>query len=181
MKIAEMVQELEIPEGVEVNVENNGVAVKGEKGELQRNFVSKKITFSKSDNKVILSAKNATKREKTMMNTFKAHVKNMFKGVIEGHKYELKICSGHFPMNVALKGDELSIKNFLGEKVPRVMKIQPDVKVKIDGEKIVVEGIDIEKCGQCAANIEKTTRITNRDRRIFQDGIWITSKPGKVW
>lgn len=84
-------------------------------------------------------------------------------------------------MNVALKGDELSIKNFLGEKVPRVMKIQPDVKVKIDGEKIVVEGIDIEKCGQCAANIEKTTRITNRDRRIFQDGIWITSKPGKVW
>lgn len=179
MKFAELKHEIEIPEGVEVKAENNVLIVKGPKGELTREFRSKFISVSASD-KIILLAKNATKREKTMINTFRAHIKNMLKGVVEPHKYELKICSGHFPMNVTLKDKELSIKNFLGEKVPRTTKIIEGVNVKLEGDIIYVEGIDIEKCGQCAANIEKATRITNRDRRIFQDGIWITSKPGKA-
>ena len=89
-----MIAKLEIPEGVEVNAENNLVKVKGSKGEVERNFVSRKIAISKEGNEVVLLAKNATKREKTMMNTFRAHIKNMFKGVVEGHKYELKVCSG---------------------------------------------------------------------------------------
>ena len=180
MKIAEMVQKIEILDGIEIRLEGNLVKVKGPKGELQRNYASNTIKISKEEGVVMLKAKNATKREKTMMNTFKAHIKNMLRGVVEGHKYELKICSGHFPMNVSITGKEISVKNFLGEKVPRTFKIDKDIIVKLEGDKITVEGIDIEKCGQCAANIEKLTRITNRDRRIFQDGIWITSKSGKV-
>src|SRR3989344_7964136 len=108
MKIAEMVQKIEI------RLEGNLVKVKGPKGELQRNYASNTIKISKEEGVVMLKAKNATKREKTMMNTFKAHIKNMLKGVVEGHKYELKVCSGHFPMNVALNGKEISVKNFLG-------------------------------------------------------------------
>lgn len=175
-----MTEKIEIPVGVEVILVGNLIKIKGAKGEVQRNFMNKKINFVIKENKIVLFSKNGTKREKTMIKTFKAHIKNMITGVIEGYHYELKICSGHFPMNVALNGKELSIKNFLGEKIPRTLKISEDVKVKIEGDKIIVEGIDVEKCGQCAANIEKTTRITNKDKRIFQDGIWITSKPGKA-
>jgi large subunit ribosomal protein L6 len=178
MRLPEMKQEIAVPKGTEAHVENNTVSVKGPKGAVKREFRSKKIIISKEGEVIRLLAKNANKRDKTMMNTFKAHIKNMVAGVVEGYVYTLKICSGHFPMTVAIKGDELSIKNFLGEKIPRTVKINKDVKVKIEGEKITVEGIDIEKCGQCAASIEQATRITNRDRRIFQDGVWITSKPG---
>lgn len=169
---------MEVPAGIDAVVANNRVSIKGPKGSLTREFLSKSIVISKEGNLIKFMAKPANKRNKTMMNTFRAHIRNMLKGVVEPYVYTLKVCSGHFPMTVAMKGNELSIKNFLGEKIARVVKVADDVKVKIEGDKITVEAIDIEKAGQCAASIEMATRITNRDRRIFQDGVWITSKPG---
>ena len=111
-----------------------------------------------------------------MINTFKAHLIHMIVGSMEGHVYKLKICSGHFPMTVAMKGDTLEVKNFLGEAHPRTLKIKQGADVKVNGEEIVVESPDKEIAGQTAADIEQLTRITNRDRRIFQDGIYIVEK-----
>lgn len=81
-------------------------------------------------------------------------------------------------MTVTLDGSTVSIKNFLGEKVPRKARLSKDIKVQIQGDIIVVTGLDKEKVGQGAATIEQTTRITNKDRRIFQDGCFIILKPG---
>jgi len=52
-------------------------------------------------------------------------------------------------------------------------------EVKIEEQIIIVESPDLELAGQTAASIEKLCKITNRDRRIFQDGIYIYEKPGK--
>ena len=79
-------------------------------------------------------------------------------------------------MNVAVNNGVLTIKNFLGESVPRTLKIKDGSDVKVDGQIITVNSTDIEKAGQTAASIEQLTRITNRDRRIFQDGIFIIEK-----
>ena len=53
------------------------------------------------------------------------------------------------------------------------------VEVKIAGTEIVVSAADIELAGITASKIENLCRITNRDRRIFQDGCYITQKAGK--
>ena len=105
--------------------------------------------------------------------------KKILKGVVEGHVYQLKICSSHFPMSAAVNNGEFSVKNFLGEKVPRTIKIKENVDVKVEGDIITVESPDKELAGQTAASIEQLCKITNRDRRIFQDGIYIISKAGK--
>ncbi|MEB3846499.1 MAG: 50S ribosomal protein L6, partial [Desulfurococcales archaeon] len=70
----------------------------------------------------------------------------------------------------------LIISNFLGEKAPRIAKILPGAKVTVKGSDVIVEGIDIEVVGQTAANIEMATKITDRDRRKFMDGIYIYEK-----
>lgn len=170
---------LEIPEKVQVELDVHTLKVKGEKGEVQRKVVLPNINVKLEDKTIIFTSKYTTKNEKRIVNTYKAHIKNMFKGVTEGYRYLLKICSGHFPMTVEIQNKELIVKNFFGEKVARKAKILDNVEVKINREEVTVEGIDKEATGQTAANIERATKIRNRDKRIFQDGIWIIKKAGR--
>ncbi len=172
----ELRKEIELGAGVTASIDNSILKVKGPKGEVKKNFLHPKVSLSVENNKIILCAQKATKREKTMVGSFKAHIKNMIQGVKEPYRYKLKICSGHFPMSVSVSGNEVVIKNFLGEAVPRKIKIMPGAEVKVNGEEILVFSSDVEMAGQTAARIESACRITNRDRRIFQDGCYIVEK-----
>ena len=73
----------------------------------------------------------------------------------------------------------MSITNLFGEKVPRIASLPwspNDVKVEVKNKvDVIVSGSDIEKVGQTAANIERACRIRKRDRRVFQDGIYIVA------
>jgi len=171
---------VEIPEGVEAVVSGNKVTVRGNGKELVREFDKGKISMAVADKKFILTAKGATRRESKMIGTIWAHLKNMVKGIGEDFVYELEVCNVHFPMNVKVDGDKITIKSFLGETTERVAKILTGVKVDIKGNQITVTSDNIEAAGQTAANLEKATRLTGRDRRIFQDGIFITKKPYRV-
>ncbi|AHF79605.1 50S ribosomal protein L6 [Thermococcus paralvinellae] len=172
-------EEVEIPEGVEVTVENNLVKVKGPKGELERELKYPGIKIFTEDGKVVIYKDFPRRKDIAIARTFKAHINNMIKGVTEGFTYKLKVVYSHFPVTVKVQGDKVVIENFLGEKAPRIAQILPGVKVKVMGQEIIVEGIDKEKVGQTAANIEQATRITKWDRRVFQDGIYIVEKAGK--
>ena len=173
-------QSLVCPEGVSAQVENSVLSVTGSKGVVTRNFLHPKVIISAKGNGIDFSSKKFTLNEKKIMNTYKAHVRNMFKGVTEGHEYKLKICSGHFPMNVSLKGSTFEVKNFIGEAVPRLLVIKQGAEVKVNGDTIVVTGIDKELVAQTAASIETLTRRNGFDRRVFQDGIYIIEKDGKA-
>ncbi|MBI2125282.1 50S ribosomal protein L6 [Candidatus Woesearchaeota archaeon] len=173
-------KEVELGPGVTANVHASKLTVKGPKGEVSRIFLHPKVTLSLEGDKIVLLAPKATKREKTILGAFYSHIKNMVHGVKEPYIYRLKICSGHFPMNVAVSGNELVIKNFLGEAVPRRVEIIQGAEVKVNGEEIVVKSCDVEVAGQTAAKIETACRITNRDRRIFQDGCYIFDKAGSA-
>ena len=175
----EIFQQIEIPKGVEINIDKNKLIVKGEKGENEREFKIGKLDFQKKDNLIILGHKKATKNEKKMINTIASHIRNMIKGIKENFEYKLKICSSHFPMTVDLQDNEATVKNFLGEKIPRKVKIPKNVEVDIQSGVITITSNDKESAGQAAANFEKATKIRNKDRRIFQDGIFITNKAGR--
>jgi large subunit ribosomal protein L6 len=104
----------------------------------------------------------------------------MISGVQEDFIYKLEIANVHFPMNVKVEGENVVIKSFLGETTERNAKIIPKASVEVKGNQIEVKSANIEAAGQTAANIEKATRLTGRDRRVFQDGIFITEKPGRI-
>jgi len=173
-------EEIEIPAEITANIEYHELIMKKDSDELKRKL-NLLVDIKVEGNKIILESKKASKREKKLFGTMKAHVKNMVKGLTEKFKYKLQIANVHFPMTVSHDKEKnlLIIKNFLGEKTDRIVKLVPGVDIKINKDIIEIEGIDIEKAGQCAANIEKGARVKNKDRRIYQDGIYIIEKPGR--
>lgn len=177
----EITKEIQIPEGINIEIDGDIITVKGLKGELKRKFILGKINIKKEDSRIILGAEKATKREKKIAGSIVAHIKNMMRGVKEGYEYKLQICSVHFPINVQVDASRkiLLIKNFLGEIKDRVAIIPQNVEVKVNGDVITVTSLDIELAGQTAANIEFASKIRKRDRRVFQDGIYITEKAGE--
>ncbi len=172
-------EKIEIPEGVEVSVDRDVVIVKGEQGENKREFDLSNLTLEKQENEIVVGNKKATKREKKMLKTITAHIQNMIKGVQEKFEYRLKVCFSHFPITVDVQGNTAEVKNFLGEKVPRRVRIPEGVDMKVDKDIITVSSINKELAGQAAANFEAATRVPMKDRRIFQDGIFIINKAGR--
>ena len=170
---------VDMPQGVEARIDGGVLMLKGPKGENKRDISNPVMKFGIKDGKIIISTSKSTKREKKLVYTYASHLSNMIKGVTEGHKYVLKICSSHFPMNVLVSNNKLVIKNFVGEKYPRTLDLKQGVTVKVEGDKINVEGADKELAGTTASDIEKLTRRAAFDGRIFQDGIYMTNKDGK--
>ncbi len=170
---------IEIPSELEVTITEKKIQVKGPEGENSRKMDLRNVKIAKEGNAIILSCDKATKREKKIINTMASHLRNMIKGVQNKFEYKLKICSSHFPMTVEMSGNKAVVKNFLGEKVPRNVKIEKNSDVKISGDLITINSVDKEIAGQCAANFETATKVRNRDRRIFQDGIFMINKAGR--
>ncbi|WP_407375462.1 50S ribosomal protein L6 [Methanobrevibacter sp.] len=169
-------EEIEIPEGVEVIIENNEVSVKGPNGENSRVFTYPNVSISEVEDKVVLETAFPKKKDKAMIGTTRAHINNMITGVTDGFEYHMKIVYAHFPMNVKVQNDVVVIDNFLGERHPRTSKIVGSAKVVVKGDEVTITGINKEDVGQTMANLEQATKIKGRDPRVFQDGIYLTSK-----
>ena len=173
----DITETIEIPNDVKVTVVNTTVHVRKEKETVSRTFIIPRVDIVLQDKELMLRAKKATKREKKMLYSTRAHIKNMLQGVQTPYTYVLKVCSGHFPMTVSLTNEVLSVKNFLGEKIARTTRIIPNTQVNVEGQNITIKSADKEAAGRVASNIELLMKISKRDRRVFQDGIFITQKP----
>ena len=169
-------RKVRIPQGVKVEIAGPIVKVKGKKGELERTFRFPQITMGVDKDEVVISTEVDRKRTIAMVGTIQAHISNMCRGVSEGFEYRMKVVYSHFPIQLKLQGEKLEINNFLGEKFPRTARILPGTAVKVGTDEVTVTGIDKELVGSTASNIEKATRIRNRDPRVFQDGIYIVAR-----
>lgn len=181
MPVAALIrEEIEIPGNVSVELNGNEVAVKAGSKVLKRELSFPGIEIKIENGKVVVESTFPRKNQTAMVGTYRAHIQNMIKGVSEGFEYRLVIRYAHFPMKVTFKGNLVTIDNFLGEKHPRTAKVMEGVTVKVNGEEVIVSGTNKEFVGQTAANIEQATKVKGRDTRIFQDGIYIVEKAGKV-
>lgn len=165
-----------LPNGVSAKVESRIVTISGPLGELTRDFTHTRVDIALEDGKIILRAHWPRKADIALLRTVDAHIKNMIKGVTTGFTYRLKIAYSHFPVTVKVQGDRLIIENFTGERSPRVSRITPGCKVTVKGDDVTVQGIDLERVSQTAANIQEATKIKQKDPRVFLDGIYVEQR-----
>lgn len=181
MTVAGKVEEkIMMPAGVKAALEEHVLTISSKDVKLSRQLWHPRVSVVVSGNEVVVSSKLPSRREKALVGTYASHIRNMITGVTQGFKCEMKMVYSHFPIKLVVKEDELVIENFLGEKFPRRARIMGEAKVEVKGDQVNVTGNDIENVGQTAANIERATKIKNFDPRVFQDGIYITLKPGEV-
>ncbi|MXR20284.1 50S ribosomal protein L6 [Halobacterium bonnevillei] len=171
--------EIEIPDEVTAEVDHLDLTVEGPEGSVTRRLWYPDISVSTEDDVVVVESDADDAKTLSTVGTFESHVENMVHGVTEGWEYRLQVHYSHFPMQVEVEGDEVVIQNFLGEKAPRRTPIRGDTEVAVDGEEVTLNGPSIEDVGQTAADIEQLTRVTDKDTRVFQDGVYIVEKPAK--
>jgi len=167
---------MNVPEDVSIELIGKKVKVSGPKGSLEKEFLLKGVKIEKSEKKIKTSSESERRKDKSLVGTVLAHIRNMIDGVREGYTYKLKIVYSHFPVTAKVEGDKIVVQNFLGERTPRTAKIVGNSKVEIKEQDITVTGIDLDEVSQTSANIEQACRIVGFDRRRFPDGIFITSK-----
>jgi large subunit ribosomal protein L6 len=173
MRVPEKSETIQIPDAVQVNLEGRKITVKGPKGTSTRDFSHEPISIELNDKIIRIWAEWPRKKEAALVGTLRSHIQNMITGVTKGFTYKLKIVFSHFPISAKLKERTVLIENFTGERNPRKAKIIGNVQVKIQGEDIIVQGIDLEDVSQTAANIEQATKVKRKDPRIFLDGLYV--------
>ncbi len=143
-----------IPAGVTVEVaENNKVTVKGPKGTLERVLPSE-MEIKVEGAEVIVSRPNDLKKMKSLHGLTRTLVNNMVVGVTAGYEKKLEVNGVGY--KAAKAGKKLTLS--LGYSHPVEMEDPEGIETVVDGNAIIVKGIDKEKVGQFAAEIRDKRR-----------------------
>jgi large subunit ribosomal protein L6 len=167
---------VEVLKGTSVNQKGFDLEIKGPKGSIIKTFKNEHTAIELKDGRIRIFTNREKKTDLAVVGTWGSIIESAMIGVTKGFVYTMKIVYAHFPVKVSVKGNEVILDNFLGEKSARKIEVDKDVKVVVKGDTVTVEGSDLEKLGNAAAKIEKMSKIRGFDPRVFQDGIYITRK-----
>ena len=167
---------VEIPEGVEVQVEPGRVTVKGPKGELTQEL-SRDMTVKVDDG--VLTVERPTDRgpHRALHGLTRSLVQNMVIGVTDGYEKHLEIQGVGYRAQSKGKGIELA----LGFSHPVVVEAPEGIEFDVpEPTAIVVRGIDKQQVGQIAADIrDKRPPEPYKGKGIRYDDEHVTRKVGK--
>ena len=145
---------VEIPAGVEITVaENNVVTVKGPKGTLTESLPVE-MDIKVENNQVVVTRPNDLKKMKSLHGLTRTLIQNMVIGVSQGYEKTLEVNGVGY--RAQKQGKKLVLS--LGYSHPVEMEDPEGLESTVDGNKIVVKGIDKEKVGQYAAEIRDKRR-----------------------
>lgn len=139
-----------IPSGVNVEVKDNTVVVRGGKGELTAAIVPF-ANVSVKDNQVTFTRKNDEKHARAQHGLMRALVQNMVTGVSEGFEKKLEVNGVGFKVNVSGKTLKLS----LGYSHDIEYTVPADIDVSVEQNVITLKGADKQLVGHTAAEIRK--------------------------
>jgi len=138
-----------VPAGVEVKVNGQEVAVKGNKGELVRTL-NDAVVVKLEDGVVSFAPAEGFKDGWAQAGTARANVNNMIVGVAEGFKKTLLLQGVGYRAQV--QGQDVNLT--LGFSHPVVYTLPQSVTATAPSQtEIVLEGVDKQEIGQVAAEI----------------------------
>lgn len=146
---------IQIPQGVEVKIDDGKITVKGPKGELSLD-VRPEINVEVQDKMIEVSPKSLklfkdTTKSSAFWGLTRALVANMITGVTEGYEKKLEMVGIGY--RAAMDGNDLVL--YVGYTHPVKIRAPEGVKFSVDKNIITVAGCSKEIVGQVAAKIRK--------------------------
>ena len=140
---------IEIPQGVEVKIENNIVTVKGPKGTLTQEFL-KDVNIAVEDNKIVVTLAN--ENAGNIHGLTRTLINNMVIGVTNGFEKALEI--NGIGYRAQKQGKKLVLT--LGYSHPVEVEEPEGITIEVPAQNsIIVKGIDKQLVGQVAADIRE--------------------------
>jgi len=140
---------VELPGGVEVQIANGEISVKGPLGTLKR-AISPHVTVEKADKELRIATVGESHAANAMSGTTRALLANMVQGVTKG--YEKKLTLVGVGYRAQAQGDKLNLT--LGFSHPVVHPMPKGIKVETPTQtEILIKGIDKQVVGQVAAEV----------------------------
>lgn len=140
---------IQVPNGVNVSLEENQITVKGPKGTLSR-ALHKDIKVSIEGNVISVERPSDHKLHRSLHGTTRSVVANMVSGVTEGYSKNLELVGVGYR---ASKSGEKLVLN-VGYSHPVEFVPEGGIEFEVPAQnKIVVKGIDKEAVGAIAAKV----------------------------
>jgi len=140
---------INVPAGVDVKIDGNNVTVKGPKGTLSRE-VQPSMKLNLDGAVLTVTPESQSKADRSYHGLTRTLLNNMVTGVSVGFKKELEIQGVGY--RCSKNGKVLDL--VLGFSHPVTVEDNDDITLEVVGtNKIIVNGIDNQKVGQCAAEI----------------------------
>ncbi|MBA57939.1 MAG: 50S ribosomal protein L6 [Gammaproteobacteria bacterium] len=138
-----------LPKGVEVEIDDQVITVKGAKGEL-RTQLNKLVSVETGDERLLFKATQETKTATAMTGTFRSLVSNMVQGVTSGFQKELELQGVGY--RAQMQGKKLNLS--LGFSHPVVYEAPEGIEIETPSQtQVLVKGIDKQLVGQVSADI----------------------------
>ncbi len=142
---------IEIPSGVKVEIKDGRVAIQGPLGKLEQH-VRPEITPKTEENKLRVTRRGDTAREKALHGLYQRLLSNMVIGVTKGFEKDLQIIGVGY--RAKMEGKSLVLQ--LGFSHPVKFPVPEGINVAVaDNTKINVKGIDKQLVGEVAAEIRR--------------------------
>jgi len=142
---------VDLPSGVEVNIANGLVSVKGSNGLLEIQLHDL-VDIVNEDNQLKLTAKKESKEAVAMTGTFRSLVNNMVTGVSEGFEKKLELIG----VGYRAKAQGKTVNLVVGYSHPIDYVLPEGITAETPTQtEIVIKGADKQLVGQVAAEIRK--------------------------
>lgn len=168
---------IEIPEGVEVKLNDNTITVKGKLGELTREL-NPAIEATVKDNTITFTRTDKSKTTAMLHGTIRSLVNNMIEGVQEGFSKKLEIVGVGY--RAQLQGKKLVLSLGLSHPVEFETPEGLELEVPTNTE-IIIKGTDKEAVGALAANIRAVrSPEPYKGKGVRYEGEYVRRKEGKT-
>ena len=173
---------IDIPENVNLDIDDNTITVKGPKGELTKNYNSR-CTVNIEDDQIIVHRSSDSKSDRALHGLVRSVIDSMIEGVVNGFEKKLEMVGVGY--GAQKKGKNLELEVGFSHTV--TIEAEDGIEFEVENGSgdvqsvIIVKGVDKQKVGEVAAEIREIRKPEPyKGKGIRYQGEHIRRKVGKT-